>query len=43
MATFAGNGTRLSWVGNIVYSLIGTPQPEHGIRIQGGEKQYIAL
>lgn len=42
MATFAGNGTRLSWVGNSIDSLIGTPQPEHGLRIQGGEKQFIA-
>jgi len=42
LATFAGNGTRLSWVGNTIDNLIGIPQPEHGMRIQGGEKQYIA-
>ena len=42
LATFAGNGTRLSWVGNTIDNLIGTPQPEHGMRIQGGEKQFIA-
>ncbi len=42
LATFAGDGTRLSWVGNTIDNLIGTPQPEHGMRIQGGEKQFIA-
>lgn len=42
LATYAGDGTRLSWVGNTIDNLIGTPQPEHGMRIQGGEKQFIA-
>ena len=42
LAFFAGDGTRMSWVGNMVDSLLGTPQPEHGMRIQRGEKQFIA-
>ncbi|WP_339917965.1 T9SS type A sorting domain-containing protein [Yeosuana marina] len=42
LATYAGYGTRLSLVGNAINNLVGTPQPEHGIRIQGGEKQFIA-
>ncbi|MEM6265474.1 MAG: T9SS type A sorting domain-containing protein [Bacteroidota bacterium] len=42
LAVFSGDGTRMSWVGNRIDSLIGTPQPEHGMRIQRGEKQFIA-
>ena len=42
LAIYSGNSTRFSWVGNIADNLIGTPQAEHGIRIQGGEKQFIA-
>ena len=42
LATFAGDATRVAWVGNTINNLIGTPQPEHGMRLQGGEKQFIA-
>lgn len=42
LATFSGDNTRLAWVGNRIDSLIGTAQPEHAMRIQRGEKQFIA-
>lgn len=42
LAVYSGDGSRFSWVGNTIDDLLGTPQPEHGLRIQGGEKQFIA-
>lgn len=42
LAIFSGDSRRLSFVGNEVDNLLGAPQPEHGMRIQGGEKQFIA-
>lgn len=42
LSTYSGDSERMSWVGNIIDELIGTPAPGHGIRIQGGEKQFLA-
>jgi len=42
LAIFSGFSRRLSFVGNQIDNLLGAPQPEHGMRIQGGEKQFIA-
>lgn len=42
LALFSGGSNQLAFVGNDLDSLIGTPQPEHGLRIQGGEKQFVA-
>lgn len=42
LASFSGDSERMSWVGNTIDELVGTPQPEHGIRVQGGEKQFLA-
>lgn len=42
LAIFSGSSTRFSFVGNEVDNLLGAPQPEHGMRIQEGEKQFIA-
>ncbi|MEM9338626.1 MAG: T9SS type A sorting domain-containing protein [Bacteroidota bacterium] len=39
---YSGDTDRLSFVGNSIDQLDGTPQPEHGVRIQGGEKQFLA-
>jgi len=42
LGIFTNDGTRFSWVGNTMNNLIGTPQEEHGMRVQRGEKQFIA-
>ncbi|MBQ4801538.1 T9SS type A sorting domain-containing protein [Aquimarina sp. MMG015] len=42
IGVFSGDSNRFSFVGNTIDQLIGTAQPEHGIRIQGGEKQFLA-
>lgn len=42
MAIFSGDSRRFSFVGNTIDNLLGAPQPEHGMRIQGGEKQFIS-
>ncbi len=42
MGLYAGNSERLSFVGNTLDQIDGTPAPSHGMRIQGGEKQFIA-
>ncbi|MDW3208329.1 MAG: choice-of-anchor Q domain-containing protein [Reichenbachiella sp.] len=38
---FSSDSRRLSWVGNTIDGME-TTQPEHGMRLQGGEKQFIA-
>ena len=42
IGAFVNTSTRFSWVGNTMNNLIGTAQPEHGMRVQGGEKHFIA-
>ncbi|CAM1372948.1 T9SS type A sorting domain-containing protein [Tenacibaculum xiamenense] len=42
IGVFSGDSSQFSFVNNIIDNLIGAPQPEHGMRIQGGEKQFIA-
>ncbi|HCX24642.1 MAG TPA: hypothetical protein DHN29_22190 [Cytophagales bacterium] len=42
LGMFSGDSRRLSFVGNSLDNLFGAVQPEHGMRIQGGEKQFIA-
>ena len=42
IGAFVNTSTRFSWVGNTMNNLIGTVQPEHGMRVQGGEKHFIA-
>lgn len=42
LGIYSGDSQRLSWVGTTMDNLIGTIQPEHGMRIQAGEKQFIA-
>ncbi len=42
LAIYSGSSNRLSFVGNNVDNLLGGTQPEHGMRIQDGEKQFIA-
>ena len=42
LGMFSGDSRRLSFVGNSLNNLFGAVQPEHGMRIQGGEKQFIA-
>jgi hypothetical protein len=43
MSIFSGDSSRFSFVGNVTDNLLGAPQPEHAIRIQGGEKQFLAF
>ncbi|WP_103069162.1 T9SS type A sorting domain-containing protein [Aquimarina sediminis] len=42
IGVFSGRSSCFSFVGNRIDRLVGTSQPEHGIRIQGGEKQFLA-
>ncbi|RZS99543.1 T9SS type A sorting domain-containing protein [Aquimarina brevivitae] len=42
IGVYSGRSNRFSFVSNSVNNLIGAPQPEHGVRVQGGEKQFIA-
>ncbi|MGG8495838.1 T9SS type A sorting domain-containing protein [Tenacibaculum sp. TC6] len=42
LGVYSGDSNQFSFVNNTLDDVIGTQQPEHGIRIQGGEKQYIA-
>ncbi len=41
MSIYSGSSSRLSFVGNELDNLLGAHQPEHAMRIQGGEKQFI--
>ncbi len=41
IGTFVGDCQQTAWIGNTIDQLIGTPQPEHGMRFQGGQKHSI--
>lgn len=41
-AIFSGSSSRFSVVGNEINNLFGAPAPGHGMRLQGGEKQFVA-
>lgn len=41
LGIFSSDSRRFSWVGNTINGML-TVQPEHAMRIQGGEKQFVA-